>query len=74
MADKKRYRVRVCREATESKDVIVEADSVEEANELAPEQAKASTHGWSLDDCNHMDVYLPDEASTEEVEDDEDTE
>jgi len=64
MTTKQRYRVRVTRNVTESKDVFVEADSVEEANELALEEA-TKTGSWELDDGNDYEIYLPDPASTE---------
>lgn len=66
------YRVILARQASESRSVDVEADSPEQANEAALEMAGKygeNLSGWELDDNMH-EVYLPDEDSTEEADDD----
>lgn len=64
------WSVRVTRDVTESTDVIVEADTVQEANDKA--LVIAGRYGenlgnWELDEGNDHEVYLPDPESTEPV-------
>ena len=69
-----RYEVRLTRDASESIDVIVEAASADEANDTALSMAgvygEELPDNWTLDDGCMNKVYLPDEDSTEEVDDD----
>lgn len=65
-----KYRVRVARDASESCDVIVEADSAMDANQIALQRADECPElvtDWDVDEGNTHHVYLPDENSTEEV-------
>ena len=48
-----RYKVLVTREASESCEVIVEADSVQAAEELAVEAAENEMQEWTVDDNIH---------------------
>lgn len=67
-----KYRVVLTRDATESCDVIVEADNPQQANEAALEQAGSygeNFETWTLDDGNMHRVYLPDPGSTALFED-----
>ena len=65
----KGWKVRVARNTTESMDLMVWAETKEEANELAILQAgrfgENIPDGWEEDDSNSEAVYLPDEDSTE---------
>lgn len=66
------YRVFVTRDCTETAEIVVEADSVEEANEKALRLAQQHPQAceWDFDEgneCNHS-PYLPDPESTEEIE------
>jgi hypothetical protein len=65
------YRIRVTRDVTESVDLIVEADSPNDAKVQALIDAD-SADGWELDDCDGSDPYLPDPDDWEEIEDEED--
>lgn len=65
-----KWKVMLTREASESTEVEVDADTQEQANEKALEVA--GKHGenldtWELDEGNLHEVYLPDPDSTEEV-------
>lgn len=65
----KGWKVRVARNTTESIDLMVWADTKEEANELAILQAgrfgENIPDGWEESDSNCEEVYLPDADSTE---------
>lgn len=64
------YRVILCREASEGVSVTVGAATAEEANDKA--LAVAGKYGeyltgWTLNEGNSHEVYLPDPDSTEEL-------
>lgn len=66
----KTYRVILCREASEGVSVTVGAATAEEANDKA--LAVAGKYGeyltgWTLNEGNSHEVYLPDPDSTEEL-------
>lgn len=64
------WSVRLTRDVTESTDVVVEADTAEEANEKALEIAGRygeNLGNWETDEGNQAEVYLPDPESTEPV-------
>jgi hypothetical protein len=71
---KKLYEVIVTRAATQSTVIRVEADSIEEANDEALRQARqvqGAAFTWELDEDNYRypdEVYIGDEAGTEEIE------
>jgi hypothetical protein len=55
-----KYLIRVTRDATESADIEVDANSVAEAEEKALEEAKLAGD-WELDEGNFYEPYLPQE-------------
>lgn len=69
---KKRFKVRLTRDTTESVDVVVEAESQDQANENALQLAGKygeRLDGWTPDDQTCSEPYLPDEGDTEETDD-----
>lgn len=66
-----KFEVRLTRDCTQSTDVVVEADTAEQANEKALEMAGSQGQHldtWELDEGNHYEVYLPDPESTRSIE------
>jgi hypothetical protein len=62
--------VRLTRAATESTDLVVEADTPSQANEKALEFAGRygeNLSSWEADEGNQHEVYLPDPDSTNTI-------
>ena len=63
------YRFRICRNITESAEVIIMANSIQEAQEAAIRDHMNPSSGWELDEGNHHEAYIPDVNDWEVVED-----
>lgn len=63
-----RYKFRLTRALTESTDVIIEANSLDEAHEKALEDPYGH-EGWETDDCSTDKPYLPDASEAELLDD-----
>lgn len=73
MSKLKRFRVPLCREASEHSEVIVKAKNIEEAKEKAIQLAFSdhkSVKPWELNEGNFLDwdqIYCPNDDDIEEL-------